>query len=116
MRLRSERKLLTCNFTCKNSGLHRSIDFARWFRLPCCVLRALSFFNSMADLRSAGAVGFRQRSENGHLCQTLDLAQQLAPPGEGLGRPGGITFNTRFHELLTNLNCDIQCAHIVAVR
>ena len=70
----------------------------------------------MADLRSAGAVGFRQRSENGHLCHTRDLAQQLAPPGEGPGRPGGSTFNTRFHELLTNLNGDIQCTYIVAVR
>src|SRR5882672_6595078 len=43
---------------------------------------------TVAARSSAGAVGFRQRSENGDLGQTLNLAQQLASLGGGINRPG----------------------------
>src|SRR6266566_8331205 len=42
---------------------------------------------AVAARSSAGAVGFRERSEDGDLGQTFDLGQQLASLGSTLNRP-----------------------------
>src|ERR1700730_7926981 len=43
---------------------------------------------AMAARSSAGTVRFRQRSEDGDLCQTFHLAQQLASLGSRISGPG----------------------------
>ena len=46
------------------------------------------FSLAMAARSSAGAVGFRERSKDGDLGQTFDLAQQLASLSSSITRPG----------------------------
>src|SRR6266481_3573674 len=55
---------------------HSDADHA-WVHLPAVAARS-----------SAGAVGFRERSEDGDLGQTFDLGQQLASLGSSLNRSG----------------------------